>query len=241
MGVSEANSAATAPGTRIRKLYTPVMPASVAPSNAPRVRSSSSRASQLVRCRSLSGLPLNACRSTYENAGSSSSVTGRIWNVVAMLAFLPAVRERRQLLFRRPVGGLPTRRADLHACGDLGWPDDPARPAARDAPLTCTCAVPSAGRIQFGHHGCPCRGPSPTRRALRLALGERVGGTSAHHREPPGGPPAYRGDGVHQHRGRPRVAVLVLARPAHPAGAGRWPAAVAARAAHPVRADRHRP
>ena len=42
-------TAAIAPGTRIRKLYTPVTPASVVPSNAPRVRSSSSRASQLAR------------------------------------------------------------------------------------------------------------------------------------------------------------------------------------------------
>ena len=57
-------TAAIAPGTRIRKLYTPVTPASVVPSNAPRVRSSSSRASQLARCRAESGRPLNACWST---------------------------------------------------------------------------------------------------------------------------------------------------------------------------------
>ena len=98
-------TAAIAPGTRIRKLYTPVTPASVVPSNAPRVRSSSSRASQLARCRALSGLPLNACWSTYSSAGSSASVSGRIWNVVAMPAFLPAGRRHRQLLFRHTDKG----------------------------------------------------------------------------------------------------------------------------------------
>jgi hypothetical protein len=36
-----------------------------------------------------------------------------------MLAFLPAVRERRQLLFGARAASLKARRADLQACRDL--------------------------------------------------------------------------------------------------------------------------
>src|SRR5215475_13580538 len=132
-------------------------------------------------------------------------------------------------------GPLPVRRADLRTCRRR------SPGGFRRASLTCAGVRDGGGRIQFGHHVCPWRGPSAARRAPRLAQSERIRGPPAHHRKPPGCPAARRRDGVHQRGGRVRVAVVVLPGAAHPAGAGRRPAALAPCAAHPVRADRRRP
>ena len=97
---------------------------------------------------------------------------------VAMLAFLPAGGSGANSFSAPGRGRSGCRAADLRGCqrtpagglsGAAGW----GRSGC--GPLTCAGASDPGGRIQCGHHGCPWSGPSPARRALRLAHGEAGG------------------------------------------------------------------